>query len=180
MWDWITDTFETVVDFVTGGGNDDDDPDPCDVGNCLDAQATLATARNDVRRACYFVKLTLVPIRAAIWALSRTLWEYILAAIIAVLLGPVGLIIAGFIIIGTLVTLRVGLPILAAFGRALGEAMQAEATAIAEVAAECPEDCQGNLDPSECDLSDGTMSVPSNPVTNWLGVNGVTNIFSGR
>lgn len=175
MFGWISDVVDAVVDFITGGSdNSNGEPNPCDVGECLVALEALGGARRDVGRACHWVKLVMVPFRTALFIVSRSLVEYVVILIVLILIfGIMGPVIAVAIFGAALLFIRAWIPVINAAGNTLATMFEAEVNAILRVQAECPADCQGNLDPSQCDLGDGNV-LPETPFNNWLGLGRLT------
>ena len=170
MWEWLTDTFNKVVEAVTGGSDPppEEEKDPCDVGNCLAAKETLESRRKDVEKACLLLKMGMVPVRTATWILSRPIRDYVIVLIIAAILGgPMGIVIAVAAYLVVLVFLYAWMPVVTKLGEVLADAYAAEATAIAEVVTECPEDCRGNTDRTECDV---IADLPETPWDRLLGL----------
>jgi hypothetical protein len=172
MWEWVTNTVDAVVDFFTGGrGGESPSSDPCDVGTCLDARAALQTARSDVARACLTVNILNAPLQISIAVISQPILTYIIAIILAILIfGVIGIVVVvGVIVLAILFTL-VWSPVVAKAAEALAVTFQAEMSATLRVRSECSADCQGNLDPSECNVPGQGNVLPSAPLTNWLGL----------
>jgi hypothetical protein len=150
MFDLISDVVDVVVDFFTGD-EEDEERDPCDVGDCLAAQEQLDAARDHFQNACHWVGIIKVPLNVAQWIVSRSLTEIIIALVIAVLVaGPLGIVIVVGIYATAWIVLRAMLPVLNEAGQNLATAIAAEQEAIIWVLQECPESCQGDLDPSQC------------------------------
>lgn len=168
MFEWITDTVNAVIEVITGGSNSQAPADPCDTGNCLAAQEARDGARRGVERACLLLKMAMVPLRTAVWIISRPLREYVIALIIAAIFGGLsGVLIAIAIYLGALLFIYAWLPVVNATGQTLVTAYEAETAAIADVVAECPADCQGETDPTSCDV---VSNLPTTPWDRLLGL----------
>lgn len=187
MFEWLTDTVNNVIEFFTGGSDDDnDEPNPCDVGDCLAALDELDAARSDTERACFWLKLVLVPLRTAIFIVSRSLVEYIVILVIVFLLFFIaGIVIAVAFFLFTLLFIRAWVPVIRVAANNLAIAFENEVNAIGRVQAECPEECQGDLTPSQCDLGEGNV-LPENPVPvwpaigSWLGLDELNRVLGRR
>lgn len=180
MFEWLSDTVNTVVEFLTGGSEDNQEPNLCDVGECLVALNALENARGDVERACLWLKLVMVPFRIALFIISRSLVEYVIAIVILILIfGFLGIVIAVLIFGIALLFIRAWIPVINATGNNLAIAFEAEINATQQVQAECPPECQGNLDSSQCDLGEGNI-LPETPFNNLLGLERLVGLTGRR
>lgn len=171
MFEWLSNAVDAVVDFFTGGQDDDDvEPDPCDVGNCLQAKADLATARGTVQNACHWLGIAVTTYKVPAWVVSQSLPIIALVVIVAFLVGgPIGVVIVGAVYIVSILFMRAWLPVIRQAVQNYTAAATEEATAITEVMNECPADCQGDTAASTCVHLDGQASLPSTRFDRFLG-----------
>jgi hypothetical protein len=139
------------------------------------ARRELAAARRNSLNACGWVTLLMAPLRVAIWVLSRSLRDYVIALVVLFLVAQISGIILGVVIYGAaLFFVMAWTPVIAAAGQKLGEASQREMAAIVEVQRDCSANCQGDLTPSECDpIGEGNV-LPNTPFDRFLGLDRFT------
>ncbi|WP_425039880.1 hypothetical protein [Primorskyibacter sp. S187A] len=173
MFGVIGDIVGGVVDFFTGGSQDDEAPDdPCNVGTCAAARAVRNSASNAVNVNCLHARFHLWLVLTAANLVTLPITAYIGILIIAFLLGGLGgVAIAIGIYIFLLIFLLAWAPVLRAVIELLARTYAAEGEAIARVRNECPPECQTDMTPTPCDLgTGGDVSVPSNGLTQWIGI----------
>ena len=178
MFEWLVEAASNAANAVVGfftGGASAPSTDPCDQGACGAARRELAAARRNSRNACGWVTLLMAPLRAAIWVLSRSLRDYVIALVLLFLVAQISGIILGVVIYGAaLLFIKAWLPVIAAAGQKLSEASQRELTAIVAVQRDCPANCQGDLTPSECDPTGEGNVLPNTPFDRFLGLDRFT------
>ena len=170
MFDFISNIVDAVVDFFTGGDAEEPEPNPCDVGNCLQERDRLAAARRDARTACSWLGFIRAMLIIPEWIVTRSPAELLGIVIVAFLLaGPLGLVAVLLAYGFSLLFIRAMIPAIRGAAEAFLTATVAEQEAIAAVTAECPEECRGNTDPSECPHLDADIVIPPNPFDRFLG-----------
>ena len=152
MFELISNLYNTVVDFFTGGGADQNPPpDPCDVGNCLSARAELQVARSAFKTACWWIGTLKATLIVPKWIVSRSLAEYVVILVIAfIIAGPMGIVIAVGVYGISWLFIKAMLPAITEAGENLAKAIELEQQAIQAVLQECPQECQGDTNLSEC------------------------------
>ena len=165
MFDFLRDLADAVVGFFTGDGDDEPaEPDPCDVGDCLEAKEEHAAAQRGVRSACNWVGFIRATLIIPEWIINRTLADAFAVMVVAFIIGGLGGVVTAIVIMAgaymlSWVFIRAMLPAVRAAANTLVQAMTAEHEAIARVTQECPEACRGDLEPTGCRYIDEQRGV---------------------
>ncbi len=171
MFGWIEDAWNTVVDIVTGGGSDEPaEPDPCDVGTCLDAKSARRGAAGSAQGACLHLKVHFNLLRGMIRLVTLPWQTYAVILLLALIFaGPIGVFIAVVTYLILLLLIRAWSPVVAAALELVAATAQAEAEAIQRVREECPEECWEDMELTGCDLDGDPNALPTPPFPNLTG-----------
>ena len=161
MFGTISNIFEGIVNFFTGGGSSTErlDPsDPCNAVECVAAKERLAEERRSYEKVCLFVRGLNGIMNVLSPVLATPIWLIVFFLLIALFIGGlIATIILGaigmYLLAWYLVTFL--FPVVAPrLAEALATAEVRVRTAITTVVATCPNHCQGDVSPPECKLDE--------------------------
>lgn len=170
MFEFIGNLVDTIVNAITGGGDDDPDPDdPCNATECVEARIELEAARKAFVSLCIWAKILGQIVSIASLIASTPLGILLLLAFLVILLSIAGLgflaalILAFFAIYG--LSWLIFLAFFSVYTRAvvtLAERRIGLETAIQQAELNCPQQCHDDMDLSsaECELPNVTPPPP--------------------
>lgn len=133
----------------------DPPPDPCKTPACVSAKDKLAAARGRFKSNCDGLRMVNAILKLLQQVLAIPIWTIVVLAIIAAIIGgPIAVIIWGLIAIygiSWFLFFVLG-KVAVTLGTALGQALQDVTDALKEVAANCPEQCRGDMSIPTCNL----------------------------
>ena len=133
-----------------------DQSDPCNAPVCVDAKHRLDAARDGFDSVCNGLRM-LRDIAGALRKVASTpVWVTLALAIIATLLELWVLSIICWVLVAVYVVSWLPLPVIQRMAGALAATLEqrriAFAHAVADVVAQCPESCRGDLSDPQCQL----------------------------
>ncbi len=158
LFEIVTDIIESVIDFFQG--EEDNEPDICGTGECLESKEELNSTRSHFQNACHWLGLIKVSLVVPQWIVERSIIEMVFGLIVAIMIaGLMGAVVAIAVYFIALIFIRAMAPVLLVAGQNLVDAIVQENAAIARVIQECPEACRGNLNPSECIHAENELNL---------------------